>query len=75
MPHRCQNIVKYALLLALAGSCLAATPLAQAQKLSPPATLVGAAHFLQPDLIIEDWNVLTLRPLDTGVAPPSGCWS
>jgi hypothetical protein len=49
MPHRCQSIVKYALLLALAGSCLTATPLAQVPKVSlPAATLAGAARFLLP---------------------------
>jgi hypothetical protein len=71
MPRCAHNIVKSAVLLALALPCLAPTRAAVAQTpLRPIATLGQQVRFLLPDLVIADWDVVTLRPLDTGVALP-----
>jgi hypothetical protein len=71
MPRCFQKIVNCTVLLVLAGSCLAATRPAWAQRqLQSTATLGGAARLLLSDLIIEEWDVVTLRPLDTGVSRP-----
>jgi hypothetical protein len=71
MPHCPRNIVKSAVLLALALPCLAPTTAAFAQTPRQlTASLGQRARFLLPDLVIADWDVVTLRPLDTGVALP-----